>query len=343
MFRVVGLVAALIGCCAAHSLTSPDGLGLHEKTAKSQADAFEISIELMGTTTPPPAQTMTGIVETIVNNIGAQLRSNHAQWANALVAAIVGICLLINGESVFKWLVIGAVFLFTMLAALSDVTTIWGLGYGSPLRRIISLLVGAACSWAAYRGINGVMLVVGAILGAIIAWSMHQTIVGMGCSSAQNHVFITIWYSVFLLGFMAVMDRNKHMAALAVLSPFVGGALVSSALFWFLAFLAERGVFHLSGSVSGAWLDFLEHLIKKHNHDVGILAGHRQVLLFGHAFDWDIICGRLVWFLLFGLGVAIQIRRLKQTQEEKAKSKKKKTMTKGATKDLQKPLMKDAV
>jgi len=333
MFRAVSLFAALVVCCAA--LVSPGEADLQEKATNSQVEAVGVPFHWVGMTTPPPGTAPSSIVETIVYNIDAQLHSKHGQWANALVATIMGTCLIVNGDAGFKWLVIAAVFLFTMLAALSDITQIWGLGYDSVLRRIVSLEVGAVSAYAAYRGIGGVILAVGAVVGAIFANATQQTLVHFGASFSENHIFIAVWYSIIILGLMVVLERRKHLAAMAFISPFIGGALVSSAFFWFLANCAKHGALHVTGSVSGAWVDFLEHIIKQDNYDVGIFAGKDPVQLLGHSADLDVIYGRAFWFLLFVFGVFFQINTLKKAKESQKVAAKEKS--------LHQPLMRDSV
>merc|ERR1740139_556132 len=174
--------------------------------------------------------------------MNAQLHVDHLQWLNAKIAFIFGAVLLINGEFCFQWLCVGGAFVLAMLVALNEVTAVWGLDYESNLRHFVGFEVGAVCAYMAWRGITGVKLIVGAVLGFYFAHSFQNLFLHLGYSNFEtNKWLVVLLYSFFAVGAMALIGQKKHGKVLAWVCPFLGGALVSSAVFWMITDMKVRG------------------------------------------------------------------------------------------------------
>merc|ERR1712232_712326 len=89
---------------------------------------------------------------------------------------------------------------------------------------------------------GGVMIIIGAMLGFCVAFSAQAKLVSLGLSAlGSNKPVIMLFYTVFVAGTVAIFRRKKHVKGLAVLSAAIGGALVASALSWFVTDLAVQG------------------------------------------------------------------------------------------------------
>lgn len=293
-----------------------------DDTTRHPDDVKTSSREEMTTSPPPEApKSATSVLLTIGKSIQEQLRNPKGQWINALVAFIFGLVMIVDGEFVFKWLVVGGVFILASILTYNESAALLGFE-DKNLVRFVVLEVGVCSAFAAHRGIEGMMITVGAILGALVAQEAQNLCVGVGWTSLQTNKWCeVILYSLFVLSFMALITLKKHKKMLALLSSAGGGALVASATAWLVTVMALHGyldtvlyVFKKSlKPAGGAWLDFLELLWTPKSEDKGVFAGSAyNFTIFDTSYRLDRICGCTLWTILFWGGSFIQLKRLQK-------------------------------
>jgi len=282
--------------------------------------------DLVTTPLPDEEQTVTSLSQTIFQNVKKVLDNPKYQWVDVVIALVFGLVLVKDGEFVFKWLVIIAVGLLGGLLALAEVSADLGSEYQDEIRYFISLEVGLFCAYAAWKGLDGVMLTVFALLGVFLAFKT-QALVSLAAydtTTREHKWIIASWYSFLALFTMRVYYKRKHVGLLAFVAPLIGGALVASALSWIATFAALQGgmdwvrtsniVPQLQPAAKGSWVEFLLLLLVPDSKDVGVFANTQ----FDHP-NWmhgkwclDRVCGLSLWFLLFVGGTICQLRALKR-------------------------------
>jgi len=281
----------------------------------------DASVKLPETTTPMPMpKSPPAILESIAHAIYFELTNTPYQCANALLAFVFGLVLVVDGEFSFRWLLVCATFLVVAIMAMNHVTAVWGISYSSTIRQVVGLEAGLVGGYAALRGIDGVQIVVGAILGAALA---HQTLAFLAAHGFHSLITsrwcMVVYFSVFVLGFVFLFSKKLHMRSLAMISSAIGGALCSSAIAFFCTELAVKGYMpflqHLPTvqPVGGTWIQFLRFLWScQHIDDVGIFAGSKYNLEFKEQ-TWrtDRLADCTLWLIFFLVGTRVQLRRLK--------------------------------
>jgi len=269
-------------------------------------------------TTPPVGEVVptASILLNLEQALTAQLRIAHHQWLNALVAFLFGMAAVIDGEFVFKWLIIGGVFIVATLIAHNETAAFWSLGEKSWLRRFTGVEVGVIVAYNAMRGFEGLMIVLAALFGMFVSFGIQTTLVTQGVDAFKTVPWLVVsMYSLITLFFAVAVVKKKHVRALGILSSLLGGALVSSAVFWFATYAIEHGWVRIQGMTAspGAWVDFFTLLTGKHDRDVGVLAGSQGMNKFSSS-GWpgDRICGCALWFALSAVGTLVQFRRAQQ-------------------------------
>merc|ERR1719336_3323601 len=110
---------------------------------------------------------------------------------------------MIDGDFSFKWLVLGGAFLAAVLFAQNEAAAIWSSSSESNLRHFVGLEVGACVAYVAYHSYEGLLLGLSAALGSFIAYSVEQSLELWGYILKPWVLFT--WYSLFILGFMALV------------------------------------------------------------------------------------------------------------------------------------------
>jgi hypothetical protein len=287
-----------------------DGLARRLETASDTTIPSQ-----MDTTTPPPHVTMTSILQTMSDAIEIQLRvhKGQVQSFNAAVGLLVGLFVVFNGEAVFKLFVVGSVFLFSMLAALNEVSALWGLRAGDPMRTLVGVEVGAAMAFAAHKGFDGVMMLIAFFFGSFLASGLeHGFGAVLNVAVDSNRPLIVALYTLVVGGTMVTVRHGKHGRILVMFSSIIGGLLVSSSLCYFITLAAANGKMEWIGKVNpnlqppvpGFWVDFVKLLVHG-GKDFGVLVGTG---LFG--IPSDRIAGCTLWLLVSGIGALFQLKAL---------------------------------
>ena len=105
----------------------------------------------------------------MVKSLEHSLDEPKFQWAAASCALKFGLLLVIDGEFIFKWIVVAVTGILAMLLALSEVSASLGEEYQHHVRMAVGVEVFLAASYTASKGLDGVMLAVGAMFGFFIA------------------------------------------------------------------------------------------------------------------------------------------------------------------------------
>lgn len=255
----------------------------------------------------------------IVASISWELHHSPRQWINALVATVVGLVLVINGKRCFDWLIVLTVGLISMIMAMNSISALWDVGFDSNLRVFVGVEVGLLGAYAAYRGKEGMDNVVGALLGFLLSTRLQSLLVSAGASwmSVETGMrwVIVIFYTIFMLGMMIMFDRDHHVKLLAIISPILGGAFVSSGVSFGVTELQLHGCFGgvLKGQlpdlapVRGAWIEFLCQLWTSSAKDVGIFADSPYNPAKASSWTTDRICGCVFWAILAVIGLYFQL------------------------------------
>lgn len=227
------------------------------------------------------------------------LETMNMQWAVAAVAAAFGIFNLLSTQTSFKThLTLG----FALIGAASahyEVTMIW-----PQLNMILKLVVAAEASlltgYIMYQSFTGAKMICGLILGLSISYFLEQFLQ----TETWPLKYAAGWYSAWaFIGILMLTVLAKY--TLAILTPCLGGFLLSSSI----GFFVKLAVFNYSASPGAniphwiqmhgkCWLDFAGAL----------LGGEAPAGIFGtvatpgfaiQSVDADRILGRILWFVLF--------------------------------------------
>lgn len=271
------------------------------------------------TTTPAP-RTTPAILESILQVVSDELRSSRYQGADAAVASLLGLTMVLNGEFVFKWFVVGLVFLVTAITVMSQISASWDLGKDDPVRKIVGFEAGAIAAYGAFVGFDGVQLVAGALIGVLFASRSDDFLREHGLEFMGRKWVIVSYFSVFALVLALLFRKKRHLSALAFISPALGGALLTSGLAFGVTELAVKGYLQWLQTIfpdlepqGGPWLDFLYLMWSTDSKDVGLFAGSPYNFnVSGKEWHVDRVAGCWVWFLLFVAGASVQFRRIKK-------------------------------
>jgi len=265
------------------------------------------------------------VLHTVKETVLRQLRdaSQGGQEINAWIALAVGVALMLDGEAVLKWVVLGGVFVFATLIAHNESSAFWGLGHNSQVQKLTGIEAGLVCAYVAFHCVESVILVFGAWFGFFMARASEKFLVGHGVEAFETVPWLSfVWYSIFALGCWLLVATKRHVKALGVATAFFGGPLVSSSICFFLTESAMKGSFASARPIMGAWVDFFQLLIGDGDgNDVGLWANVTQGALSGDAdaaWPFDRIFGCLLWAACFVLGAFVQVK-LKAARAAKAK------------------------
>jgi len=271
------------------------------------------------TTTPPSPEpeSAQSILHHIAKEVKTQLDSNEHQWIPAGLAFVIGVVMLIEGDEVFRWLLVGAAFLLCCVLAESEISTVWQVGRHDAITRIVGIEAGLVGGYIALQGIDGVVVAVGAVFGAALGMGLQQQLSALNPDFKDNKGLVVAFYSLFIIAGTYLFKRKKHVRIIAAASALGGSLLVSSAISW--AVTASALKFQWTASAlpdatpkAGTWLDFVVFLVSRDGHDVGIFAGSKyNPSIMDHTWRTDRIVGVAFAVILFIVGFKVQINKLK--------------------------------
>jgi len=261
-----------------------------------------------------PHQSPEGIVLQIAMVFYEQLHNIKYQWVNPLVAFLFGGVMVVNGEVCFKWLLATSMFLCVAVLTMADLGKVWPGGDYPVIHNIVAIEAGLLAGYATLKGIHGVVVVLGAGVGAAVAYSVQSTL-SDGVFADEKFIKTAWWllslYTVCIMTSVWFFQR-KLCKTLAVISAAAGSALVVSAALWAITELVVHGKLYLGPSLSplqGFWVDFLRYLVNCNIEDRGLFAHSRHdFTIFGAHFSADRILGFVLWFVVFLAGLEVQLK-----------------------------------
>jgi len=272
-----------------------------------------------------PHESPEGIVLQIAMVFYEQLHNIKYQWVNPLVAFLFGGVMVVNGEVCFKWLLATSMFLCVAVLTMADLGKVWPGGDYPVIHNIVAIEAGLLAGYATLKGIHGVVVVLGAGIGAAIAYSVQSTL-SDGALSDEKFIKTAWWllslYTVCIMTSVWFFQR-KLCKTLAVISALAGSALVVSAALWAITELVVHGKLYLGPSLSplqGFWVDFLRYLVNCNIEDRGLFAHSRHDFnIFGAHFSTDRILGFVLWFVVFLAGLEVQLKIMPWSGSKPAK------------------------
>jgi len=187
------------------------------------------------------------------------------------------------------------------------------------VRAVAALEVFLVASYTALKGLDGVMLGVGAAFGLFLASNLEGVLnlVVQVQNEEHQHIITAVWYSIFVLAFMSPVAKKGYTRFLAIIASIAGGALVSSAVAWIATTASVHGKFSamnqlvpsLQPGKEAPWYKFLALLVSADAEDVGLFANTPSDTFKGF-WNLDRVLGVSLWFLLFLLGTIRQFNSL---------------------------------
>lgn len=272
--------------------------------------------------TPAPTPEDDGVPLIIKKNVGmifSDLQESPYQYLNAIIALVLGALMVFKGEKIF---ICGIVYIVASTVAGEQISAQWGLTTGNIIRHVVAFEIGGLGAYAAYKGIDGVMIVIAVCLSVIFAYLFKDLLLAYGAASAfdDKWLLVTLFTVFVALGVYMLIQRRLQHALFAIISPMLGGALLSSALCYgsTAMFLKIHESLQLNlkvDPVGGSWIDFMSLLWSSKNTDVGVFAGHEF-----NGLPVDCLVSRALWAVLFVFGALFQLhaeRAIKRAMQQR--------------------------
>jgi hypothetical protein len=243
------------------------------------------------------------------------LQINSHQWAIAAVAGVLGLINLVNGPTSFKTMLM---LIFSLVAAASthyEVSMLWP-QLAFPLHLIVVAEVALLTAVIAYYSTEGCQAFLGLLLGLGVSimleplfhterWPLNQSL---------------IWYSAW--SFSGVLSLTLFQKrTLAFFSPCLGGFLLSSCLGYEIKLVAWASSQQKGNTLpdwliihGDCWLDFARTLLPNSPVSAGIFEIIPTPGFMFKEIDIDRALGRLLWFVLFYIGLRWQMYCARKTK-----------------------------
>lgn len=240
---------------------------------------------------------------------------DYAQEINGAVALVFGAVLLYNGLAFFRWavvFVIGVTVYFTSVNSLavkfhdSDTpvhTTLWMQVVALELAVLVGFICGEEKNFEGIKKLVGIA--VGLAAFGSIQFDLLQSDQDWEVNTGKNSIFLMVIGTLFIgFGFYLMAEGPSYF--IAVLAPAFGGVLVSSGIWYWVAYVttpAPHDVIY--------WIDFLDATDPR-NPDVapGMLKGD----LNGVSLNQVCIIGTA--FVIFAISACLQLRWAKRERKE---------------------------
>lgn len=229
------------------------------------------------------------------------LETTPYQWAVALGAFVAGMCMVINGEATFKYVVVLATFLSVGASAYFELNKQWN-GDGGIWRAIFAAEVGAIASLIVHEGFEAAQLIMGVALGMALALNVRT---GIGGGTLGAPALDTVTFTVCVgIGVYAFMSK-QHIKVMNILLAIAGGLMVSSSVGFGIAFFVRQypKVLESQGfkvDVAGTtFAEFIRALVIPGAAHVGICGAYPSPVINGHTIDPDKALGFALWLFSF--------------------------------------------
>lgn len=273
-----------------------------------------------GDTAPVQADS---ILNAVSSAIDKRLRSPKLEWCNGLAALIFGLVMVIDGEFIFKAVVVTGIGIFVYLASSSGIKSHWP-QVDNVIMEILAVEFALALSYVAYKGYEGVRVLLGMLLGLYGAQHLQAHLGQL----AGNGWVVLVLGNIFVILGVYVFTGRMHKRIAAIVSSLVGGALVSSAIGYFIMLLLVKVRQNLFvGTTVPVWVDFLYTLVSPAKHSpVGIYSTPAtkdlNPTIHGKQVFLDMILGMSLWFILTTVGIWNQLRLEKKARAKEDVQKK---------------------
>eukprot|EP00439_Symbiodinium_sp_Y106_P021965 s6737_g2.t1 len=156
-----------------------EAIDLHDDPKPHEGNA---SHALPVTTTPPSTKPPAAILRSVAEEIKEELKDSKYQGVAALLAFCFGTVLVFNGDFSFKGIIACCVFVVVGITAMNEVND-----WGHVARSVVGLEAGFVGAFAAYRGMDGMEVTVGAFLGVLAALRLLQFLNTFGVHFITDH------------------------------------------------------------------------------------------------------------------------------------------------------------
>jgi len=294
-----------------------EAIDLHDDPKPHEGNA---SHALPVTTTPPSTKPPAAILRSVAEEIKEELKDSKYQGVAALLAFCFGTVLVFNGDFSFKGIIACCVFVVVGITAMNEVND-----WGHVARSVVGLEAGFVGAFAAYRGMDGMEVTVGAFLGVLAALRLLQFLNTFGVHFITDHRWMMLsFYTVFVAAGVLLFFRKKHLKLLALISAAIGGAFCTSALAFAVTDLAKKGYLaFLTNALpalqpqGGTWVDFFDMLWSPEAPALGLFAGSKyNPVVEGRVYSIDRMADVGLWLIFFVVGSAVQLRRLRPAAVE---------------------------
>lgn len=324
---------AILVPCTAHELPVADSSG-HSGDSDAASDSVASDSKAADSAPEAPVEadsessSAPAVVEQIIQAIRNELEDKEYQPIVAALAFVFGCVLVFDGEFCLRWLIASVVFVVVASMAMNQVSTSWDLSKKDDkfLRYMVGLEAGCIGAFAAFKGMDGMRVSVGAALGLIVALKLEDFLDERGVHVLSSHRWIElVYYSLIVIFSSFLLYKNKHLKLLAVLSAALGGAFCSSAIAFAVTALAAKGYLpFLDKAVpdltpkTGSWVEFFDMLWSPKAPVKGLFVDSKyNPVLEGYQFSMDKMADDCLWFAFWLIGSVVQLRRLRQVNVPK--------------------------
>jgi len=287
-------------------------------------------------------QKTVNVLKDAKDSINKELEDSRWPWLIGLLALAIGGFLWLEGSNFFRVSVHTSVAVLCGILAKQSALSYWEQHDDGSyevskhiMASIVGVEVGVVAFFASEKGFHGIMAIIGAIGGCFIARFLNELMVHVTPHFHDVEVMI-VWYTAIVVAAVWFVHTGRYKHILAIVTPFIGGAFMSSALLFFITEAMIHGgctaktkatPAHACAGltpVRGQWYAFFlmgfQHLVsKKDDVDVGIFAqshmnwkmsgeheGHSGVVYGDHIFIL------FFWLIFWGVGWMIQTKKLKK-------------------------------
>jgi len=176
----------------------------------------------------------------------------------------------------------------------------------------------ALAGWIVYQSLTGAKMILGLLSGLAISVFLDHYV------HTENWPlnYSVAWYSAWaIIGILSLTVLGKY--TLTILTPILGGFLVSSCLGFYICAAVVNGEtqetqkplpnwMHVS---SGPWINFAGALLG-YEEPAGIFGSVEAPGFVVKEIDIDRVLGRLAWFVLFYISAKFQWKRARSGQED---------------------------
>jgi len=312
---------------------------VQEQHSAHSAHAEQAEEPATNSSTPklvPPGEVFGALKDAVM----VQLSNRKGQWADALVALVFGSMMVTDGDTHFKYFISTTVFIF--VASLTSQS----LHVSFPhmvdyVRFTLAAEAGLAIAYSAAVGYEAVKIVIALCVGGAVAFYMFEFLKSHEFSSVTENPGFEIFLPnlcILLGGFIVFGKPRGKYTPLSVVSCWVGGGLVSSALGYFVMLLAVTQKVALLKAMPAAealqipeecpmWIQFFKMMVVPTAEMIGVFskdpAYNKEVEMFGSKkhFHLDYVLGLTCWAFFFFIGIWRQarVRKAKTAAEDAAK------------------------